>query len=139
MLKKGVLVLVLGFLLSLAIPSQAMAQQDWGAINSGCTETHTNADGVSEEIPTLQGIECIVANVLSVAIRVLGVGVFLMIVAAGFRYLTAGGDPKAMEAGKNTMTYAIGGLALAVLAWFILQFISGFTGVNLDEFRIPIN
>jgi hypothetical protein len=62
--------------------------------------------------------------------------VFIMLLLGGFSYLTAGGDPKAMEGAKNTITYALMGLALMIAAWFILLLIESFTGVNVTKFNI---
>jgi hypothetical protein len=86
----------------------------------------------------LQDIEKIIQNFLSMAIRLAGVALFIMIIIGGFKYLTAGDNPKAAESARNTMTYAILGLVMVIGAWFILKFIATFTGVtNILEFAIP--
>ena len=61
-----------------------------------------------------------------------GVGVgggiaFLMIVFAGFQIITAGGDPKLIQAGHELLISAISGLILIVLSVLILNLI----GVNI--------
>lgn len=88
------------------------------------------------DVATIKGIECLFANILSVALQGLGLVMFIMLLFGGIKYLTAGGDPKALEAAKGTLTLAIGGLVLAVLAWFILVFIGTLTGVNVTTFTI---
>lgn len=90
----------------------------------------------NNEVATLQCLECIVQSILNIAIRLAGIAVFIFIIIGGFKYLTSGGDPKATESAKNTLTYAILGLALLILAWFILKFISIFTGVDVTQFQI---
>ncbi|MBA4386265.1 MAG: hypothetical protein C0410_16145, partial [Anaerolinea sp.] len=93
----------------------------------------------NNEVATLQCFECIVQNILNIAVRLAGIAVFIFIIIGGFQYLTAGGDPKKAESAKNTLTYAILGLALLILAWFILKFISIFTGLpEILEFKIPV-
>ena len=89
-------------------------------------------------IATLAGFECLLNNVLSIALTGLGLVMFVMLVVGGFKYLTAGGDPKAMESAKGTLTWAIAGLILAILAWFILSAIQNLTGVNVTTFTIPL-
>ncbi len=82
----------------------------------------------------------IFANILSAAVSIAGILLFVMLIFGGFRYLTSGGDQKAVQDAKNTMTYAIAGIALMILAWFILKFIDDFIfGVTftLLEFNIP--
>ena len=76
------------------------------------------------------------ASFLNKAMILALLAVFIMLVVGGFRYLTAAGDPKANEAAKNTITYALLGLVLMFGAWFILRFIGVFTGLNLTEFTL---
>lgn len=87
-------------------------------------------------VATLKCLECIFQSIFNIVIRLAGIAVFIMIIIGGFQYLTAGGDPKKAESAKNTLTYAILGLALLILAWFILKFIEIFTGIRVTEFTI---
>lgn len=89
-----------------------------------------------DDVHEIKDIVDIVENIFSVAIRLAGVATFIMLIIGGFKYLTAGGDPKAAESARNTITYAIFGLVLIIAAWFILKFISEFTGVDVTEFKI---
>jgi len=84
----------------------------------------------------IQDIEEIVKIVLNYAVRLAGIAVFIMLLVGGFKYLTAGGDPKKAEAAQKTITYAIFGLALLIGGWFILKLIQEFTGVPVTEFSI---
>lgn len=93
------------------------------------------ADG--EPIATIQGLECIFINILNIATSLAGLAVFIMLLVGGFKYLTSGGDPKAAQSARNTLTYAILGLVLVIAAWFILKFIAEFTGVEVTIFKIP--
>lgn len=91
-------------------------------------------DGVA----TLKCLECIFMALFNIAIRLAGVALLIMLVWGGFKYLTAGADAKKAEAAKNTLTYAIAGLVLIIIGWFILSFISEFTGIEkIIKFEIP--
>ena len=104
-------------------PSPAHAQiQDWVSINSGCV-----AEG---DVATIQGVECLVQNVLAVVVSLIGIAILVMLVVGAFKLMTSGGDPKAVDAGKQTITYAIGGLVIALSAWFIINFVAEFTGAQ---------
>jgi hypothetical protein len=46
---------------------------------------------------------------------------FLFIVYSGFLIMTASGDPKKMQAGREVMTSAISGLVLIILSVFVLN------------------
>ncbi len=78
----------------------------------------------------LTGLQHIFANVISIAIGLGGIIFFIMFVAGGFSYLTAGGNPQAVEGAKKTLTYAILGLVFVAIAFLILRLISQFTGVT---------
>lgn len=49
----------------------------------------------------------------------------LMIVIAGFRYVTAHGDPKGVAQARNTILYAIIGLVVTMAAYSIVTFVVG--------------
>ncbi len=89
-----------------------------------------------ERVANIQGIEHIFKIILNYAARFAGIAVFMMLIAGGFKYLTAGGNPEKTESARKTITFAIAGLALIILSWFILQFIRVFTGVDVTIFKI---
>jgi len=84
-------------------PPQVHAQttQPWDSPGSVCVGT-----GDAQGVATIQGIQCLLANVLSVAVSGIGlVGLVMMIVGA-FKILL-GGNSKGIEDGRNTITLAI--------------------------------
>lgn len=90
------------------------------------------------EVATIQGLECVFQNVVTIITALSGLALFVMLLIGGITYLTSGGDPKASEKAKNTMTFAIAGLVLIIAAYLILNLISTFTGIpNLLKFTIP--
>ena len=91
---------------------------------------------VIDGVVTIQGFEFIFNNVISVALGLAGIVLFILLIVGGFRYITAGGDPKNVEAARKTLTSAIGGIVLIALAFLILRFIEEFTGVQVTEFKI---
>lgn len=109
---------------------------DW--LKEGCAVIVTPPGGGTPiEVTTIQGFECIVKIILRIAVQLAGLAVFIMLLVGGFKYLTSGGDPKATESAKNTITYAIFGLALLLGGWLILRFIYEFTGIDVTQFVIP--
>jgi hypothetical protein len=81
------------------------------------------------EIPTYVG------NVLEAMIPLIGLLSFVMILVGGFKILTSAGDPKGMAGGKQTITLAVAGIALAIISWLILVLIKNVTGVNVTQFK----
>lgn len=91
-----------------------------------------------DDVHEIKDIVDIIENIFGLAIRFAGILAFIMLILGGFRYLTSGGDPKAAASAQKTITYAIGGLVLIIAAWFILKFLSEFTGVDLTEFKLSV-
>lgn len=81
------------------------------------------------DLPTYFG------NVLSAVIPLIGMVAFIMILAGGFKILTAGSDAKNLEAGKSTITLAVVGIALAIISWLVLLTIQTVTGVQVTQFK----
>ena len=100
--------------------------------DNGCL--YEAAPGI--KVATLKCFECIFENLLHYTIQLGGIIAFIFLILGGFKYLTAGGDPKKVEQARNTLTYAILGLVLLLLAWFILYFVEEFTGVKVTLFKI---
>ena len=132
-------VAVFCFATVLASPTPAHAQvtKSWKDIQSGCVSTETVPEGTAD-VATLQGAECVVQNILGIAMTAIGIAAFVMLLIGSFLYLTSGGNPKSTDAAKKTLTMAITGIVVALLGWIIINFISVFTGVGekITIFRI---
>jgi len=88
------------------------------------------------DVATLKGFDGLFENVVQIVLGLAGIVLFIMLIVGGFKYITAGGDPKSMEGAKKTLTYAIGGMVFLALAFLILRLIEQFTGVTVTQFRI---
>ena len=86
-------------------------------------------DNVYEgDVVSLAFVENIFSSLLSMMIRVIGIGVFIMLIVGALKYLFSGGDKEAVSHAKATITKAVIGLFLVFGAWFVLLFISKLTG-----------
>lgn len=92
---------------------------------------------LQDDIPTIKCLEAVFYNILKVAVSLVTLALFIMLLVGGFKFLTSGGDPKATEGAKGTMTYAIVGLVVIIASYLILRAIEYFTGLKLTEFTIP--
>jgi hypothetical protein len=92
---------------------------------------------VDNGVATIQGLECLFANILQVIVTLAGFAFLVMFVLGGFQYLTSSGDDKKAAAASSTLTMAVVGLVGVTISWLILKFISDFTGANVLEFKIP--
>ena len=61
-----------------------------------------------------------------------------MLVVGGYVFLFSGGDQKKLEKARGTITAAITGVVIIVVAYLILLTIQRFTGVtSVTQFTIP--
>ncbi len=90
---------------------------------------------MNETAAQLSDLPTYVGNVLEFMIPLIGMVSFIMILTGGFKILTSGGDSKGLEGGKQTITLAIVGIALAVISWLTLVIIKNVTGVNVTQFN----
>jgi hypothetical protein len=112
--------------LTFVIPS--FAQSPWS--DGFCVAKGT-------DVATIQGIECLFANVLQVIVLLAGLAFFFMFISGGFQYLLSQGDPKKVAASGSTLTSAFLGLIGVIGSWLILRLIENFTGLTLTQFKIP--
>lgn len=87
-------------------------------------------------IPTIQGIKCVLLNLLSVLSPFLILIAFFFILFAGVRIILGGDDPKQLAGGYKTLTFAIIGIVGLVLAWFVLYLIEQFTGAPVTQLNL---
>lgn len=66
------------------------------------------------------GVVKIVVNTL---LFLLGIISVIMIIVSGIRYTTSSGDASAVTSAKNTLTYSIIGLIVAILAFAIVNYV----------------
>ena len=117
---------------------KGMKEQVGGFLLAQGSKGQVNADYIAEgDVPTIYGLEAIVANILNIIIGLAGVVLLLMLIGGGFGYITSGGDKEKAAKAKNTLTYAILGLVVILGAWLIIRLIEEFTGLNLHIFQIP--
>ena len=83
---------------------------------------------------SLTAVPTLFANILAVVTVVAAFAAFAMLIFGGFRFIIAQGDPKAVQAARGTLTWAVVGLVMIVVSWLILVFISQFFGINLTQF-----
>ncbi|MBI2314683.1 hypothetical protein HYU93_01320 [Candidatus Daviesbacteria bacterium] len=84
----------------------------------------------------LNEFEEMVGNIISVFAGLGFIALLVMLVWAGFKYLTSGGEPKAIQSAHAVTTWALLGILFMAIAWLILQLIAGFTGIDITIFNI---
>ena len=88
--------------------------------------------------PTLDNLIIVFTSVVMSLMSLGAITLFILIFTSGFKYLTSGGDPKALEAAKKTLTYAIGGFLVFIFSYLILKILGTITGTEniITNFKI---
>jgi len=79
-------------------------------------------DNVNQDVKN-NTADHLVRTVINILTAVVGILAVIMIIFAGFRYVTSGGSDDAIKSAKNTIIYAIIGLVVVALAQIIVHFV----------------
>jgi hypothetical protein len=108
-----------------------MAIVEWNSAPYNCVK--------NTDVATITCLEPLLRNVIGALVALSGVALFVMLLIGGFNMLLSGGDQKKLEAAKGTITNAIIGLVVIVVAYLILVAIYKFTGVDVTTFKVFVN
>ena len=136
-LRKITSVLLLGIFVFFFAAAPAQAQtSEWTGKCVGPSDLRGSID--ASDVATITGLECLIANVFTVILTIIGLAGFVMTLFGSFQWMLSGGNTKGTELAKNTMTYAVIGLVVALSAFIFISLISTFTGISIiTQFRIP--
>jgi len=99
------------------------------ALNTTTVVIDENLFSPAKSIPTVSSL---VNVVLKNAFVFAGVIFFVLLILGGFSFImSAGGDAKKAEKGKQTITAAVTGLAIVITAYWIIRIIEILTGINI--------
>lgn len=118
----------------LAAPSLALATST-GATNFGLANVQNGLGGSLGN----QGLIQTIAQIINVALGLLGIVAVVIILIGGFRWMTAAGREDQIDSAKKTIFAGIIGLAIILSAWaiatFVITSLSSATGSgNVSEF-----
>ena len=77
------------------------------------------------------GFGDLASDVLLILVSAAGVLSIIFIIIAGIKILTSSGDEKKLASATGTLTYAIIGLAVTILAFVIIRIVQFFFGSNV--------
>lgn len=112
------MVLICFWLLAISFPSPARAD---------CYDT----PGVANDVGTIGCLEDYVKRAIAFIFPLVGVVALIFLVFGGIRFILSGGEPKAVESAKKTITYALLGLAVIFSIFLIFGILTTMTGIDL--------
>lgn len=101
-----------------------------GAVN--VYESCDGPDGVSGTADDVDSAVCkstaddansLINTIVNLMIFFIGVVAVIVIIVSGFTYVTSNGNKEQVTKAKNTLTYAIVGLVVAILAYAIVNWV----------------
>ena len=77
-------------------------------------------------------------KVVTILTGMSGAIAIILIILAGIKFVTSGGDPKKLAAAQATITYAIIGIAVTILAFIILAALQVFLKSSVEVTQIKV-
>ena len=127
-LKKIVCFLLLLFLFSLltnlSLVNHVRAEEGWLDMvkQGGLNEIRDKAYGQSSDQPS-NSMVMVMARIIKVFLDLLGIIFLALLVWAGFKWMTAGGDEDKVKEAKSQITTAVIGLVIIFAAYSIAHFV----------------
>lgn len=85
-------------------------------IRGGVNDSGGSGAGGDKVVETIK-------NIINILLFLIGLFAVVMIVIAGFRFVTSNGDSNTVSQAKNTIIYAVIGIVVAVMAYAIVNFV----------------
>ncbi len=98
-------------------------------------KTSEDASGVG--VATLPCIWIALQNVINAALALSGVVAVFLIIYSGYQYVTSSGDKEKVDNARKRLTYAIIGLVIIMMSFVMVNLLSQFTGVDLNQLTTP--
>ena len=114
-----------------------LAKQDpGGGGGGGLLPTEFWGDCVDKAtgVATLNCIPIVLKNVISAFLVFAGIVAVIIVIISGYKFISSRGDQKKVQGAKTSLTYAILGLIVILLAFFIINIIAYVTGADCIRF-----
>ncbi len=102
-----------------AFPAQVLAAEN--PFTKGATLANTV--GTSAGITTSRGLPEIIGSIINVGLGFLGIVFLVLLLYAGFLWMTAQGEPKSVDKAKEMLKQSVIGLIIIVAAFAISNFV----------------
>ena len=115
----------LGLVVPAMVPSVAHAQLNSEALKCGADLKFQTTECAAETEAAGTSVNKIITQAIDIISIIVGLIAVVMIIIAGFKYITSQGESGAVSGAKNTIIYAIVGLVVVALAQVIVKFVIG--------------
>lgn len=108
---------------ALALPFKVLAAS--GQVGSGLSDIRGEFSGATGAFGSADNATELIAVIIRVLLLIGGAIAVLFVIIGGYQYLTSGGNEESAEKGRKTVTNALIGVVLIVLAWVIVNVVVG--------------
>lgn len=112
---------VMGFVA--LVPATASAQVFDAAKQSACQGAQFKGSGDCSGLDAESRVNSIMRLAINLLSVIAGFAAVIMIILAGFKYITSEGDAGNISSAKTALLYAIIGIVVVALAQFIVRFV----------------
>jgi len=103
--------------------NKAEAAGWWEKVNDGGLKDVAPAYGQTGTPSASYDIRVMIARIIRIVLELLGLISLVIIIYAGFRWMTAGGDEEKVTASKKQLTNGLIGLVIILVAYSIATFV----------------
>ncbi len=76
-------------------------------------------------------VETLFSRLLNISVGAAFIALVVVLVVAGIKFITSGGDAKSLTAASQAIVWGLLGILFMAIAWLIIQLIAVFTGINM--------
>ena len=76
---------------------------------------------ISNPFKGVNSLDDVISKIMDIVFQIGGVIAVLMIMYAGFTYVTSGGDPGKIKSANNTLFYTVIGAAILLGSWVLVK------------------
>lgn len=92
--------------------------------------------GDKKDIATLSCLPPLITGFINWALIAAGILAIFIVIFAGFRYINSGGDPKQADTARKTLMYAVFGLLVVFMSFFIVGAIGQIAGLDKNCYSL---
>ncbi|MBI2596400.1 hypothetical protein HYW46_06765 [Candidatus Daviesbacteria bacterium] len=86
----------------------------------------------------IKQIQELILRVINLSVGLVFFVLVIVLAIGGIKFLTSGGEQKAVQSAKSMITWGILGVVFMGLAWLILSLVEAFTGVKVTQFNLCV-
>jgi Type IV secretion system pilin len=125
MIRRLLLAVTLLSLCLFAVPLQATAFDPFGGHICDAAQSQSAVCQSKTTQDPITGSDGALAHITNIVAILAGMAGVIVVIVGALRYITSGGNPENVEKAKNTVIGALIGIAVVVLARFLIDFVLG--------------